>query len=1064
MAPLPVLLSLSSSSLSAAAALSSFSSSSLSLSSSTLSSSSASAVVIIIIIIIFVIIMNIIIIVIIIIILVVIVVIIINVIIITTTIIIIINVIIITVIITIIIIIIIISVILVIIIIIIIVFKSLFSHFCTDGWQGPLCDQCSPYPGCLHGTCREPWECNCARNWGGILCNKDLNYCGTYQPCLNGGICQNTKPDEYSCTCSKGFSGGNCEIVDRDCETNPCENGGTCVIAANGVSCICAPGWTGSLCETDIDECASNPCMNNGWCENQVNGYKCHCRPGWQGAQCQLDVDECKDSTCVNAIYCRNLQGSYECQCQAGWTGKNCDMRILSKANNPFFFFFVHLCVWVYLHVYIIDCVGQCHNGATCVNLVNDYRCQCRPGFTGRHCDAAINGCHSLPCLNGGVCYDLNDGFRCECPSGYVGLQCQIAINSCQQNPCRSGSTCYDMRGDFYCHCQPGFEGKTCEKKKKICPNGSCEVIDQCTISVPSNRTSGEVRSISSNICGKHGICRSQAGSGFVCECQSGYQGTYCHENINDCSPNPCQNHGICTDRVNGFRCVCPSGWKGKTCSSTSWQSCNSNPCQKGGTCVNSGDSFTCFCKEGFEGNVCEKNINDCYPFPCYNGAQCIDGVNWYLCECSKGFAGPNCRINLQECTSNPCAFGSTCIDEIGSYKCICPPGRTGNQCENVIGHLPSPNSCIFKQHVYSDKSSWQHECNSCHCNDGRVHCTKVWCGPKNCLSHPNVSEPVDICAHDETCVVKTTQTCFTPPCLPWGHCKHISKIEDSAPRDIQTNCIPNEAKISNNCAKINLLFDKSRMPKGVSVGNICNSLRAFPKVQAYAKKETIIILCAIQLRRADSIEITLSMDIKHNDNSGILISTLKDLVEETANAVSQKLVNSSALKAVIDVQVETNVIPKKPSGNNYTPVIPILCAVVGLLGLISIILLIFWYRRRWTSKRARRMERAIHQKTNNENEEALTHFQRKSLFDIDKGGGGGGGTSNFLTTEFNEIGIEKYEKVSAPKRLLPTRADSYEKLKQKTPLRKMTKKKDINIEISRTLAAAAAAEREIIM
>ncbi|CAI9734458.1 protein jagged-1b-like isoform X3 [Octopus vulgaris] len=502
--------------------------------------------------------------------------------------------------------------------------------------------------------------------------------------------------------------------------------------------------------------------MNNGWCEDQVNGYKCHCRPGWQGAQCQLDVDECKDSTCVNAIYCRNLQGSYECQCQASWTGKNCDMNI-------------------------IDCVGQCHNGATCVNLVNDYRCQCRPGFTGRHCDAAINGCHSLPCLNGGVCHDLNDGFRCECPSGYVGLQCQIAINLCQQNPCRSGSTCYDMRGDFYCHCQPGFEGKTCEKKKKICPNGSCEVIDQCTITVPSNRTSGEVRSISSNICGKHGICRSQAGSRFVCECQSGYQGTYCHE--------------------------------------TSWHSCDSNPCQNGGTCVNSGDSFTCFCKEGFEGNVCEQNINDCYPFPCYNGAQCIDGVKWYLCDCSKGFAGPDCRINIQECTSNPCAFGSTCIDEIGSYKCICPPGRTGNQCENVIGHLPSPNSCIFKQHAYSDKSSWKHECNSCHCNDGRVHCTK-----------------------------------------------------------------------------------------GVSVGNICSSLRAFPKVQAYAKKETIIILCAIQLRRADSIEITLSLDMKHNDNSGTLISTLKDLVEETANAVSQKLVNSSALKAVIDVQVQTNIIPKKPS------------------------------------------------------------------------------------------------------------------------------------------------------
>lgn len=39
----------------------------------------------------------------------------------------------------------------------------------------------------------------------------DLNYCGTHQPCLNGGTCINTGPDKYQCTCEEGYSGANCD-------------------------------------------------------------------------------------------------------------------------------------------------------------------------------------------------------------------------------------------------------------------------------------------------------------------------------------------------------------------------------------------------------------------------------------------------------------------------------------------------------------------------------------------------------------------------------------------------------------------------------------------------------------------------------------------------------------------------------------------------------------------------------------------------------------------------------------------------------------------------------------
>lgn len=40
----------------------------------------------------------------------------------------------------------------------------------------------------------------------------------------------------------------------------------------------------------------------------------------------------------------------------------------------------------------------------------------------------------------------------------------------------------------------------------------------------------------------------------------SGYMGTYCEVDIDDCESNPCVNDGICRDMVNGFTCTCQPG------------------------------------------------------------------------------------------------------------------------------------------------------------------------------------------------------------------------------------------------------------------------------------------------------------------------------------------------------------------------------------------------------------------------------------------------------------------------------------------------------------------------
>ena len=44
-------------------------------------------------------------------------------------------------------------------------------HRCQPGWQGPLCDQCVTFPGCMNGLCVEPWQCICKDGWDGHLCD-----------------------------------------------------------------------------------------------------------------------------------------------------------------------------------------------------------------------------------------------------------------------------------------------------------------------------------------------------------------------------------------------------------------------------------------------------------------------------------------------------------------------------------------------------------------------------------------------------------------------------------------------------------------------------------------------------------------------------------------------------------------------------------------------------------------------------------------------------------------------------------------------------------------------------
>lgn len=224
----------------------------------------------------------------------------------------------------------------------------------------------------------------------------------------------------------------------------------------------------------------------------------------------------CYQEECLNGGKCLDAESSYECNCTAGYTGEFCDVNIDECMNN------------------------KCKNNSTCIDGIANFTCVCQNGYEGWLCDEEIDECRSNPCRNGATCIDKLAYYECICADGYVGHQCEAPrLFTCEDNPCRNGATCIDTinsktGNNFTCNCAKGMVGAICDTP--FCIEEPC----------------------------KHGVCNIT--NEPFCECERGYKGKLCEENIDDCiSPtgdNPCQNGGICIDGVFSYTCNCTSTGK----------------------------------------------------------------------------------------------------------------------------------------------------------------------------------------------------------------------------------------------------------------------------------------------------------------------------------------------------------------------------------------------------------------------------------------------------------------------------------------------------------------------
>ena len=63
-----------------------------------------------------------------------------------------------------------------------------------------------------------------------------------------------------------------------------------------GYNCTCADGWEGQNCTDDIDECESDPCQHGGTCNDAVNSFNCSCTSGEDKVLCTV-----KDNSALRA-------------------------------------------------------------------------------------------------------------------------------------------------------------------------------------------------------------------------------------------------------------------------------------------------------------------------------------------------------------------------------------------------------------------------------------------------------------------------------------------------------------------------------------------------------------------------------------------------------------------------------------------------------------------------------------------------------------------------------------------------------------------------------------------
>jgi hypothetical protein len=535
-------------------------------------------------------------------------------------------------------------------------------------WNEAEAYDCETKPGNMYEHTAEyrNFVCNCV-NFNPIPCKNNAT-------CVESSTNSSILASDYYCACPPRYSGKNCTDFDIDeCDPNPCQNGAMCSESGTNSSvelgeytCDCLPGYNGTNCEEDINECDPDPCQNGEVCSDSTTNVSVDLGNFYCG-----DINECDPDPCQNGATCTETSdgitpttGVYHCECAAGFTGTNCEEDIDECNTVPSSSYVTHArssdASFGSSDDFTLSCSDVCQaQGQVCnPQMFSDIlgNTQGISGQSRSRCQIQVDV--FLPLYGVDVGGSLIADGSVQAQTNPVDWICSKCVLYPAGETVRAQSTNPDCFPGVYYGENPTDTAVT---QNIFFWNAALDPVNGYNC---DSKASALVKNI-------------------MCSCTT---------------INPCQNAATCTQTSDGttltpgvYHCECPTGYNGTNCEEDI-DECDLHPCQNGATCSESGTNssvelgeYTCDCLPGYNGTNCEEDINECDPDPCQNGATCTQDIGEFTCDCLSGYNGTYCQFDINACEPDPCENGGICNNTI-QEKNIYETTQNLPSCNDLVG------------------------------------------------------------------------------------------------------------------------------------------------------------------------------------------------------------------------------------------------------------------------------------------------------------------------------------------------------------------------------------------